>query len=122
MWKSVTTPYQNINCIFPTKQKPIGKMVSLCVKDKNIKRVIVFGSSTMARCNLWSDIDIYFEFDKEPFRYPCIKDPNEVFDKFNNFSLSQEFKDMIYEEGVIVYEREPSLSILIGKRENCKKE
>ena len=93
----------------------------LC-KRQNIKRVIVFGSSTMARCNLWSDIDIYFEFDKEPFRYPCIKDPNEVFDKFNNFSLSQEFKDMIYEEGVIVYEREPSLSILIGKRENCKKE
>ncbi len=114
MWKAVTEPFQNINFIFPTKQKAISKMVELCKKDSNIKTMIVFGSSTMARCNLWSDIDIYFEFEKEPYRYPCIKDKKTVFDKFNNFSLSEEFKKQILKEGVIVYEKKPNISHFIG--------
>lgn len=114
MWIATTEPYQNINFIFPTKQKAVGKIVRRSREDENIRRVTVFGSATMNRCNLWSDIDLFFEFYREPFRYPSTRGIEEVFDKFNNFSVSKEFWEEIKKDGVIVYERHPEPSHFIG--------
>jgi len=70
IWKAFAKPYKNINHIFPTKQKDVGEMVDVCKKDKNIQRIIVFGSSVTPLCNPWSDIDIYFEMKKPSPNFP----------------------------------------------------
>ena len=106
MWRAVAKPYfYNINKIFPTKQKYVSKLVEECKKDPNVKRVIIFGSAVLARCNLWSDIDVYFEFEKPPTNYPTIGEQKQVFDKFCNFGVSETFLDEITKKGVVVYER-----------------
>lgn len=106
LWNAVAKPFLNINRIFPTKQKYVARMVDEVKKDPNIKKVIVFGSAVLARCNLWSDIDIFFECEEEPIRLPSIKDSGQAFDKFTNFGISDEFLDEIIKKGVTVYERE----------------
>ena len=63
MWGVFAKPFQNIEKIFPTKQKAVSQMVDLCRTIPNIRKVIVFGSAVTAGCNPWSDIDIYCETD-----------------------------------------------------------
>ena len=105
MWKAVAKRFKNINYIFPTKQKYIAELVEKCKRDRNIKKLIVFGSAVTGRCNIWSDIDLYYEFDEEPKKYPFIDSNHQVFDNFSNFSVSEEFYKEICRKGVIVYER-----------------
>ena len=105
MWLAVTKPFKNINLIFPTKQKDVRKMIEVCKKDKNIQKIIIFGSSTTSLCTPWSDIDIYFEFKKEPKSYPSIGSNNAVFDKWDNFTVDDRLLDEIRNTGVVVFER-----------------
>ena len=94
-----------INRIFPTKQKYVSALLDECRKDPNIRRVVVFGSALLARCNLWSDIDVYFECQSEPQRLPSIVSEKQAFDKFSNFTVSEAFRRTILQDGVVVYER-----------------
>ena len=103
MWLAVTKPFKNINRIFPTQQADIQKMIEVCKNDKNIKKIIIFGSSVTSECNPWSDIDIYFEFKKEPQMYPTIGSSTAVFDKWDNFNVSKELMKEINDKGVVVY-------------------
>ena len=105
MWKAVANPFYNINRIFPTKQKYVSALLDECRKDPNIRRVVVFGSALLARCNLWSDIDVYFECQSEPQRLPAIVSERQAFDKFSNFTVSEAFRRTILQDGVVVYER-----------------
>jgi len=66
---------------------------------------VVFGSALLARCNLWSDIDVYFECQSEPQRLPSIVSERQAFDKFSNFTVSETFRRTILQDGVVVYER-----------------
>lgn len=106
MWKAVADKFWNINLIFPTKQKDVSDLVKMCRQDKNIKRAIVFGSAVTPRCNVWSDIDVYFEFHKEPWKYPILGKATQAIDKFCNFSVSDEFRNEILSKGVVVYEQQ----------------
>lgn len=105
MWGAFARPFLNIQKIFPTKQKYVARMVDACRAEPNIKRAIVFGSAITAGCNPWSDIDIYFEMDKEPRNYPTIGSHKQAFDKWDNFSVSEALRQEIMEKGVVVYER-----------------
>jgi len=69
------------------------------------RSVVVFGSALLARCNLWSDIDVYFECQSEPQRLPSIVSERQAFDKFSNFTVSEAFRRTILQDGVVVYER-----------------
>ena len=92
MWKAVANPFYNINRIFPTKQKYVSALLDECRKDPNIRRVVVFGSALLARCNLWQ-------------RLPSIVSERQAFDKFSNFTVSEAFRRTILQDGVVVYER-----------------
>ena len=110
MWKACTERFFHINYIFPSKQRYVLALIKECKKIPNINRMVVFGSAVTGRCNAWSDIDVYFEMDSEPIKYPVV-DPaisgKQVYDKFCNFTLSKEFIDKeILSKGVVVYERE----------------
>lgn len=104
-WRAFTKPFLNINKIFPTQQEDVGKMIEVCKKIPNIKKIIIFGSSVTSRCNPWSDIDIFFETEREMNRWPSIGSHTAVFDKWDNFTVDEKLMDEINRTGVLVYER-----------------
>lgn len=104
-WLAVTKPFKNINRIFPTQQADIAKMIDVCKKIPNIRKIIIFGSSVTPLCNPWSDIDIYFETQEEMKRFPSIASHTAVFDKWDNYSVDDNLMDEINRTGVVVYER-----------------
>ena len=103
MWNAVTEPFRNIHRIFPLKQKAVRDLIEVCRQDSNIKKIIIFGSSTTAACNPWSDIDVYFEMEHKPKHYPVIGNTKQSFDKWCNFTVSEELLEEINKKGVVVY-------------------
>ena len=67
-----------INRIHPLNQKRVNTIYNIVSTNKNIKTVIVFGSSTNITCNKKSDVDIMIEL--------------------NNSSISEDNKNIIEEE------------------------
>jgi predicted nucleotidyltransferase len=105
LWNVVAKPFKNIHRIFPTQQVEIAKMIDVCKNIANVKRIIIFGSSVTAQCNPWSDIDIYFELNKEMNKLPVVKDTQAVWDKWDTFSVDKNLLSEILDKGVVVYER-----------------
>lgn len=105
LWLQFTPePFKNVNHIFPTQQMDVYNLIKASIPDKNIKKIIVFGSSVTKACNPWSDIDVYFEKEKEgPF--PFVASSSAVYDKWDNFSISKDMLDEIKKKGVVVYEQ-----------------
>ena len=105
MWKVVDETFTNAERIFPTKQRYVKKMIDACRNDANIKKILAFGSAVTAGCNPWSDIDIYFEMAHDVTNLPVCDAGQAVFDKWTNFSVSEELLAEIKAKGVTVYER-----------------
>lgn len=105
LWNAVAKPFKNIHRIFPTQQTEIAKMIEVCKKIPNIKRIIIFGSSVTAQCNPWSDIDIYFDTEHEMTKLPVVKGTEAIWDKWDTFSIDTNLLNEITKTGVIVYER-----------------
>lgn len=103
MWNAVTKPFRNIHRIFPLKQKAVYDLIEVCRQDSNIKKIIIFGSSITAACNPWSDIDVYFEMEKMPKHFPVVGNHEQSFDKWCNFTVSDELLHEINKKGVVVY-------------------
>ena len=96
---------KNIQRIFPSKQDDVRKMVEVCQNEKNVKKIIIFGSATTNKCNSESDIDIFYEFEQEPNAYPSTKSNSAIFDKWDNFNVDDRMLEEIRQNGVLVYER-----------------
>ncbi|WP_297569147.1 nucleotidyltransferase domain-containing protein [uncultured Anaerovibrio sp.] len=105
LWNAVAKPFKNIHRIFPTQQIEVGKMIDVCKKIPNVKRIVIFGSSVTPQCNPWSDIDIYFELASEMQKLPVVNDTEAIWDKWDTFSVDDELLSTIMRTGVVVYER-----------------
>ena len=53
--------FQNANRVHPLMQARIEKLLQSMLKDKNVRKLVLLGSSLEFRCNSNSDIDIYIE-------------------------------------------------------------
>ncbi|MCD8134123.1 MAG: hypothetical protein LUE19_09785 [Clostridiales bacterium] len=53
--------FSDANRIHPLMQKRVDTLIRALSKDRNIRRVILFGSSLEFRCDSRSDIDLYIE-------------------------------------------------------------
>lgn len=96
--------FKNCEFIFPTQQKDVYNLLQLWKNDKNIKKVVIFGSSVTSACNPWSDIDIYAELVEEVDR---LKKPECVvpFDIWTNYDVDDRLLEEIERTGVVVYEQ-----------------
>lgn len=104
MWKIVSDEFLNADRIFPTQQKDVKKLIDVCSRDSNIRKIIIFGSSVTSACNPWSDIDVYFEL-RHDKKLPVIHNQEAVYDKWSNFTVDSVLLQEILKTGVVVYER-----------------
>lgn len=95
--------FLNIEKVHPIQQKRIFKILKELKKHKEVKKVVVFGSSVTSLCNYESDIDLYVELseDKNVKTY----DVDCPVDYWTNFSTEKDMLDEIVRKGVVVYAR-----------------
>lgn len=107
MWRlCIEKPFLNVQKIFPTKQRDVAKIIDSVKADRNIKRVMIFGSSVTSACNPWSDIDVYYEKEQN-LKYPVVICESGL-DKWSNFDADDNLMREISRTGVVVYERDAS--------------
>jgi predicted nucleotidyltransferase len=61
--------FSNVNKIHPIKQRIVKDIVNNARNDNNVKRIIIFGSSTRYDCDVTSDLDICIDW-----KYDCYDD------------------------------------------------
>lgn len=105
-WKCITEErFDNQQYVFTTQQADVLRLVHCAKKDKNVKKIIIFGSSVTAQCNPWSDIDVYFEeeIDLPHFSFAWIE---AAVDFWTNFTVDESLLAEIKEKCVCVYSRD----------------
>ncbi len=59
------TAFEHVNRIHPIKQKMVKEIVEAAMKDTQVERLIIFGSSTRYDCDITSDLDICIDWKKD---------------------------------------------------------
>ena len=54
--------FKNVNRIHPIKQKAVRDIVAVAKDDIQVKKIIIFGSSTRFDCDVTSDLDICIDW------------------------------------------------------------
>jgi predicted nucleotidyltransferase len=98
--------FMNANRIHPLKQREINEIIYRLKEDIHVIGLIIFGSATEFRCTSRSDIDMFVvrddnraELDADIFDLPSEQDI--LFNK----NVGARLKKVLWEHGVLVYER-----------------
>lgn len=78
-------------------------LINKLKKDKNINKIIVFGSSVTNSCHIDSDLDVYLELERN--KKATINKIDYELDLWNNYTVSDELLEEINDKGVVVYEQ-----------------
>ena len=105
VWKiCIDNPFKNCERIYPIQQHKIREVIDAVSCDSNVKKIIIFGSSTSSACHVGSDVDIYFEVYKDVNPLNSSKfmvDWN--YDVFTNYMIDNRLLNEITKKGVTVY-------------------
>ena len=97
--------FQNANHVHPLMQTRVEKLIRSMYRDKNICKLVLFGSSLEFRCNSNSDIDIYIEkYDKEK-KLEYFPDLDCEVDIVTNLSPDSKLYQEIDKKGLLLFER-----------------
>ena len=115
----VDNRYANNLCkIHPLQQKATERICEYATNHSELKKIIIFGSSTTYLCNSCSDLDVYVEWSRpyrdeednwEPFVTAFMKYLREVTNSngydliFEDEVVTDRFRENIM-KGVVVYE------------------
>lgn len=104
-WRVIGDYFLNVNKIHPLMQSHVRNIINELIQYNNVKRIIVFGSSTTWQCHSESDLDIYLELsdNNEPFKQYLLSYPKNI-DYWNNYSVDKRLLNEIISKGVVVYE------------------
>ncbi|MCC8046387.1 MAG: nucleotidyltransferase domain-containing protein [Clostridiales bacterium] len=94
------------NRIHPLMQKRVDTLVRALIKDKNICRIVLFGSSLEFRCDSYSDIDLYIEKydpDKKIEHFP---DLDCSVDIVSNLAHTSRLYQEIDRTGLLLFDRD----------------
>lgn len=104
MWKiCIEERYMNCEKIYPIQQKKVRRMLDELLPNKNIEKIIIFGSSVTDRCHIDSDIDIYVKL-KEKEEKLIKRYIPFIFDLWTNYTVDERLEKEIIKKGIIVYE------------------
>lgn len=109
--------FLNVNRIHPIKQKAVKEIVAAAAKDREVNRIIIFGSSIRYDCDMTSDLDICIDWKDKcyddagvlmPFTKNMRREISSVTkgraDVVNYGYLSDTVIEDAVKKGVIVYE------------------
>jgi predicted nucleotidyltransferase len=97
--------FQNANRVHPLMQIRIEKLLQHICKDKNICKLVLYGSSLEFRCNSNSDIDLYIEkYDKDK-KLESFPDLDCEVDIITNLSPDSRLYQEIEQTGLLLFER-----------------
>ena len=97
--------FENANRIHPLMQKRIQMILNTLIRDKNLKRLILFGSSLEFRCSSYSDIDLLAETYDHEQRLADIPDVGCDIDIITNLAHTSRLYREIDETGLLLFER-----------------
>ncbi|MCM1266497.1 MAG: nucleotidyltransferase domain-containing protein [Bacteroidales bacterium] len=97
--------FQNANRVHPLMQERVERLIHEFQKDKNIRKIILYGSSLEFRCNSFSDIDIYIEkFDSEK-KLDFLPEIDCEVDVITNLQPDSPLYRTIENTGLLLFER-----------------
>lgn len=100
----INEPFKNCNKIVPLEKQNVANLINFFKEDKNVLKIIIFGSSTRSDWQIHrSDLDFYLELKEEKFY--DLSSLNFKKGQWNNFMADENFKKKILDKGVVVYER-----------------
>ena len=102
-WSVFSEPFLNAELIFPTQQRDVKIVIDSLSKYREVKAIIIFGSSVTPLCNPWSDIDIFIEC-AEGFHRPPIHTEAPL-DIWTSDMVDEDLLSEILSKGVLVYEQ-----------------
>ncbi len=104
-WKiCIPDPFLNCEKIYPIQQKKVKEFLSAACERNDIRKIIVFGSSTSNRCHCGSDVDFYVETDKKvKLNLPAL---TFVCDIWTNHTVDERLYKEIMKKGVVVYDKD----------------
>jgi len=97
----IKDPFPNCSKIYPLQQKKIRAILDAVKDDLNVKRVMIFGSSTTYSCTIDSDVDVFIELKKD--RPIDISGISYEFDLWTNYNVDERLLKEIEKTGVKVY-------------------
>lgn len=111
------TSFKNVNRIHPLKQNIVKDIVAVARNDQNVKKIIIFGSSTRYDCDITSDLDICVDwkvdcYNKEGVLLPFTRNMRKAIsqitkgraDVVNYGYLGETVVENAVKEGIVVYE------------------
>lgn len=100
----ISDPFINCAKVHPRQQKKVAHILSVLRNDRNVQKVVLFGSSLERRCHVDSDVDIYLELNSNTHvKMPVCDFP---FDLWTNYTVNEKLEKEIEKKGVVVYERD----------------
>lgn len=101
--------FKNVEFVYPMQRVAVAALIDALTKvDKNITRIIIFGSSVTDYCNPWSDVDALVEgWDNSVLHLTPLVYKNEDWGYFD-FDIwgtlqPDEIREEAYKNGVVVY-------------------
>ena len=97
----ITCSFKNIDKIHPSQQQRVADIIDTLKKYKQVKKIIIFGSSLTYKCHYNSDIDIYVELSEEinvkKYNIDC------RVDFWTNYTIEPIMYEEVINKGVCVY-------------------
>lgn len=81
-------------------------MISNLKGNKNINKIVIFGSSVTNRCRTGSDLDFYVDMSEQVDLNKLLPSILSNYHYWNNYTVDKRLLSEIEKKGVIVYERE----------------
>lgn len=97
--------FPNANRVHPLMQRRVEKIIQSARADKNICRLVLFGSSLEFRCSSNSDIDIYIEKYDADKKWSSFPDIDCEVDIITNLSPDNRLYQEIEHTGLLLFER-----------------
>lgn len=99
----IKEPFKNCEYIYPIQQRKVKEFIDYLKQNKNVKSIIIFGSSVTTACHIGSDVDVYVTLSKE--EKIINKYFDFVYDLWTNYSVDENLRSEIVKKGVVVYEQ-----------------
>lgn len=97
--------FQNANRVHPLMQGRVEKLIRELGKDRNIRRLILFGSSLEFRCSSASDIDLYIEKYDPGKKLSYFPELDCEIDIITNLQPDNKLYQKIEQTGLLLFER-----------------